>query len=77
MKINLGGSGVLSPILCADHLCINNMGGGPYGVCMSPCRPLNSRRTEPMYVRTCQHREQRPVIKDDGEKTDSGLLEEE
>lgn len=76
MKIEIRGAGILSPVLCADHLCIHNMGGGPHGACVSPCRPLITSRSV-KYVRTCQHREHPPVVKDDGYKTESGLLEEE
>lgn len=77
MKIFIGGAGILAPVLCADLLCIHNMGGSPYGACASPCGPISTSKSGPMYVRTCQHREHPPVVKDDGYKTESGLLEEE
>lgn len=76
MKIFIGGAGILAPVLCADLLCIYNIGGGPYGVCTNPEHDKN-KRLEPVYASTCQHRQHPPVVKDDGYKTDSGLLEEE
>lgn len=76
MKIEIGGAGILAPVLCADLLCSHNMGSGPYGVCTNPEHDSN-KRLSPVYASTCKYREPHPVIKDDGEKTESGLLEED
>lgn len=65
-------------ILCADHLCIHNSGSGYYGVCIDPeLTTTGYCGIDRVYRNTCLRRQTPPVIKDDGEKTESGLLEEE
>lgn len=71
--IKLEGEGILAPVLCADNQCIHNMGDGCFGVCSSQEKP---KIENAVYVSTCRHRHPR-IIKDDGNKTESGLLEEE
>lgn len=63
---------------CADHLCVHNSGSGYYGVCNNP--ELDKTiycGIDRMYMNTCKRRKHPPVVKDDGYKTESGLLEEE
>ena len=67
-----------STVLCADQLCVHNSGGGYYGVCNNPERTTTIYcGIDRMYMSTCRCRKSRSTIKDDGEKLESGLLEED
>lgn len=65
-------------ILCADSLCIHNRGSGYYGVCNNPdFNKTVYSGIDRMYMNTCKRRKSQPVVKDDGDKDESGLLEVE
>ena len=77
MNIKLNMKGVLAPVLCADEMCAHRCSGEYYGVCTSLERAAHiSGGTNGLYLNSCRYRKPR-IIKDDGNKTESGLLEEE